>query len=77
MAPFHTTRLNWPEIGKARLGTGYDKIVTIESAVNFDDGATYNFRLWRDLIPENTMEYKIDLMRNGLAYIKEQFEGVK
>lgn len=73
MIPFHTARVNWPEIGRALRDAGYDKTVTIEAVVSFDGPSTYNMRMWRDLARDSDKEGRIDAMREGLAYIRGQF----
>lgn len=71
--PFHNTRFNWKEIGQTLREIGYDKTVTMESVVTFDDMATYNFRMWRDLIADPSMPARIEAMKAGIVFLKEQF----
>lgn len=71
--PFHNTRFNWKEIGQTLREIGYDKTVTMESVVTFDDMATYNFRMWRDLIEDPSMSARIEAMKAGIMFLKEQF----
>jgi len=71
--PFHNKRFNWPEIGQALRDAGYDKTVTMETVYTFDDMATYNFRIWRDLTDGTSMEDRIEAMKNGILFLKEQF----
>lgn len=71
--PFHTARINWPEIGQALRDAGYDKTVTIEAVVSFDGPSTYNMRMWRDLTSDFKKEMRIEAMQNGLTYIRGQF----
>lgn len=71
--PFHNTRFNWKEIGQTLREIGYDKTVTMESVVTFDDMATYNFRMWRDLIEDPSMPARIEAMKAGIVFLKEQF----
>ncbi|WP_343210669.1 sugar phosphate isomerase/epimerase family protein [Anaerolentibacter hominis] len=72
--PFHTKRINWPEIGRALKRIGYDKTVTIEAAVAFEGEATYNLRMWRNLLPDISLESRLNALREGLCYIRAQFE---
>ena len=44
--------------------------------MTFDDMATYNFRIWRDLIPDTSISGRIAAMNQGLTFLKEQFGGV-
>ena len=74
--PFHNTRVNWAEIGKALREAGYDKAagtVTMECVFTFDDMATYNFKMWRDLVEDVSMEGRIRKMAEGINFLKEQF----
>lgn len=71
--PFHNKRLHWPDIGQALRKAGYEKTVTMETVFVFDDMASYNFRIWRDMTEDITMEKRIDAMRNGISFLKEQF----
>ena len=74
--PFHNTRIDWPGIGRALRDAGYDKgpgTVTMECVFTFDDMATYNFKMWRDLVTDVSMENRIKLMRDGIGFLKEQF----
>jgi len=73
--PFHNVRFNWPEIGKALRDAGYDLTVTMESVMTFDDMATYNFRMWRNLMEDTSMDARIAAMRNGITFLKQQFEA--
>ena len=77
MIPYHCARINWPAIGQALRSIHYDKTVTIEAVVSFDGPSTYNMRMWRDLMPDLGKEARIAAMKEGLAYIKRQFEGVQ
>lgn len=76
MIPYHTARVDWPAIGRALRGTGYDKTVILEAVVSFDGPSTYSMRMWRDLIPDKSRKGRIEAMRKGLAYVKSQFEEV-
>ena len=71
--PYHNVRIDWPSIGKALKEAEYDKTVTIEAVVSFDGPSTYCMRLWRDLVDDRGKEMRIEAMRNGLQYIREQF----
>lgn len=71
--PYHNTRIDWPSLGRTLKEIGYDGTVTIESVVAFEDMGTYNFRLWRNLIDDTSMEGRIRAMRDGLGFLREQF----
>ena len=73
--PFHNGRFDWRAIGAALRDAGYDLTVTMETVVTFDDMATYNFRMWRDLIKDTSMAGRIRAMRDGLVFLRRQFEG--
>lgn len=73
--PFHNTRFNWPEIGKVLKEIGYDNTVTIEAVMKFDDEASYNLRMWRNLMEDVSMEARIEAMRQGILFLKEQFDS--
>ncbi len=75
MIPHHAARIGWKGIGNALRAAGYDGTVTIEAVVTFDEEATYPMRMWRDLLPDNSIEGRIEAMRKGLSYIRNQFEG--
>jgi len=71
--PFHNNRINWPEIGQTLKDIGFNKPIIIEAVLAFDDAATHNMRMWRDLIPDTTIEGRIDAMKKGIAFLKKQF----
>jgi D-psicose/D-tagatose/L-ribulose 3-epimerase len=72
--PFHNTRINWPEIGRALKYIGFDKPIIIEAVVAFDDEGSYNMRMWRDQIADTSIEGRITELKRGIAFLKEQFE---
>lgn len=71
--PFHNKRFNWPEIGQTLKEIGYDKTVTMEAVMTFDDMATYNFRMWRDMMEDTSVPARIEAMKQGILFLKEQF----
>ncbi len=71
--PFQNTRINWPEIGKVLKEIGYDNTVTLEAVMVFDDDASYNLRMWRNLMEDVSMEARIEAMKQGILFLKEQF----
>lgn len=73
--PYHSNRIDWRAIGEALRSTGYDGTVTIEAVVSFDGPSTYYMRMWRDLMEDGSKPARIEAMRAGLRYIKEQFEA--
>ena len=62
--PFHNKRFNWPEIGQTLKEIGYDKTVTMEAVMTFDDMATYNFRMWRDMMEDTSVPARIEAMKH-------------
>lgn len=74
--PFHNERFDWPAVGRALRDAGFDGPVIMETVMTFDDMATYNFRIWRDMIPDTSMSGRIAAMSQGLTFLKEQFGGV-
>ena len=68
--PFHNKRFNWPEIGQALKSIGYDNTVTMEAVMTFDDMATYNFRMWRDMMEDTSVPARIEAMKNGILFLK-------
>ena len=71
--PFHNKRINWPEIGKALKDISFDKSVVIEAIIAYDDIDAYNMRLWRDLIADTSLSGRIEELRKGVLFLKEQF----
>jgi D-psicose/D-tagatose/L-ribulose 3-epimerase len=72
--PHHNKRINWPEIGQTLKDIGFNKPIIIEAVLAFDNDITsHNMRMWRDLIPDTTMEGRITAMKSGIAYLKKQF----
>lgn len=73
--PHPASRICWPEIGKALRETGYGGSVTIESFLMFLGEASQNMRIWRDLEPDVSFLGRMQLLRQGLHYIKDCFEN--
>lgn len=71
--PFHNKRINWPEIGVALKEAGYDGTVTMEALMALDDDASYNLRQWRDHMDDVSLEARIEAMRQGIIFLKKQF----
>lgn len=71
--PFHNTRFDWPSVGKALRDAGFDGSVIMECVMTFDDMATYNFRIWRNLIDDVSVNGRIAEMKRGIQFLKEQF----
>ena len=71
--PFHHKRFTWPEIGQTLKEIGYDKTVTMEAVMTFDDMATYNFRMWRDMMEDTSVPARFEAMKQGILFLKEQF----
>ena len=73
--PHRDSRLDWAGIGKALRETGYTGTVTLEPILLFLGQPSYNSRLWRDLVEDGSQEKRLQLLREGLAFIRENFEG--
>lgn len=72
--PYHNKRINWPEIGQALRDINFNNPIIIEAVLAFDDFFTsYNMRMWRDLIDDTSIEGRIAAMKNGIAFLKKQF----
>lgn len=71
--PFHNTRINWKDIGTALKSIGYDKYVVLEAILAFDDEASYNMRMWRDLIEDTSLEGRMEAVKRGIEFVKAQF----
>ncbi|HBP39252.1 MAG TPA: hypothetical protein DD640_11055, partial [Clostridiales bacterium] len=72
--PFHNRRINWPLIGRTLKAIGYDGTVTMEAVMAFDDDASYNLRMWRNQMEDTSLEARIAAMKQGIIFLKEQFE---
>ncbi|WP_343210667.1 sugar phosphate isomerase/epimerase [Anaerolentibacter hominis] len=68
--PYHTDKINWPEIGRALRDVGYDDTVVLEAALIFDGSDTYCMRMWRNLIPDTSLEARLQMLREGIGYMK-------
>jgi len=71
--PYHNGRINWQSIGNALKETGYDGSVTLEPILLFLGKASYNSRLFRDLIDDRSQEARLEIIKNGLDFIKGNF----
>jgi D-psicose/D-tagatose/L-ribulose 3-epimerase len=72
--PFHNTRIDWKAIGRTLREIGYDSTVTMEAVMCFDDEASYNLRMWRNHLEDCSMQARIQAMKKGILFLKEQFE---
>ena len=72
--PHRGGRMDWTSIGKALRDTGYRGTVTLEPIFLFLGKASYNSRLWRDLIESDTEEERLRILADGLALIREAFK---
>lgn len=72
--PFHRGRINWPEVGRALRESEYTGTVTLEPILLFLGQASYNSRMWRNHITDLTMEKRLGMLKDGLDFIKGQFE---
>lgn len=73
--PAANGRIDWRGIGRALSNAGYQGTVTLESFLLFVGEFSYNARMWRDLVDDRSLEHRYQLMQDGLAYIRERFEG--
>ncbi|MGE4276482.1 MAG: sugar phosphate isomerase/epimerase family protein [Lawsonibacter sp.] len=73
--PHRNSRLNWGSIGRALRETGYQGTVTLEPILLFLGKASYNSRLWRDLIGDGAQEERLRILKEGLDLIRGEFEG--
>ncbi len=74
--PYHTNRTPWREVGAALRDIGYDKSVIVESFYKSGGEQGHNMRMWRNLAEDLSMEGRVKLAAQGIAYIREQFGGV-
>lgn len=72
--PRRESRLDWPGIGRALRETGYEGTVVLEPILLFLGPASYNSRLWRNHVEDSSMETRLELLKEGLDFIREQFE---
>ena len=73
MIPRHTARIDWKEVGGALAKAGYDGTVTIEAAVALEGEVSYPVRVWRDLLPDDSLRTRLSALDQGLRYIRAQF----
>lgn len=73
--PNKDSRLDWAGIGKALRETGYTGTVTLEPILLFLGQASYNSRLWRDLVEDGSQEARLRMLKEGLDLIRTNFEG--
>ena len=73
--PFHNKRINWPEIGQALKDIGFNKPIIIEAVLASDDAAIFTFymKMWRDIISDISLEGRITALKNGISFLKKQF----
>lgn len=71
--PYHTERINWRSIGEALRSIGYDGTVTIESFPLSLGQASHRTRIWRDVIEDPSLGYRLDRLKESLEYIRAQF----
>lgn len=71
--PREQSRINWREIGEALRQVGYQGTVTMEPILLFLGDASYNSRLWRDLIDDPAPQERLRLLRSGLDVIRTAF----
>jgi len=73
-APHHNKRINWPEIGQTLKDIGFNKPIIVEAVIAFDDFFTsHNMRMWRNLVPDTSIEGRVAVLKNGIAFLKKQF----
>ncbi|MDY4488253.1 MAG: sugar phosphate isomerase/epimerase family protein [Candidatus Limivicinus sp.] len=71
--PYHTERVNWPDVGQALRDIGYDGTVTIESFPLSLGQASHKTRIWRDVVEDPSLEGRLKLLKESMEYIKAQF----
>jgi D-psicose/D-tagatose/L-ribulose 3-epimerase len=71
--PHHDKRLNWSEIGKALNDIGYDKSVIVESFYRFGEKEGHNWRRWRNLAMDTSLQNLLKIGKEGIRYTREQF----
>lgn len=74
--PMPGSFLPFGEIGEALSEIGYDKCVSFEPLVHQGGTVALNGgSVWREMLPENITDTSLDdMLRQSLAFIKEQFE---
>ncbi|MCI8726439.1 MAG: sugar phosphate isomerase/epimerase [Hungatella sp.] len=75
--PYHTSRTPWKEIGAALREIGYDKSVIVESFYKSGGEQGHDMRMWRDLAEDLSIDGRLALAEQGIAYIRNQFGGTK
>lgn len=72
--PNRCSHVDWKRIASALKETGYDKQVIVESFYKFGGEQGHNMRMWRDLDEDLSIENRILLAKEGIAYIRQIFE---
>lgn len=68
-----SSRINWASVGKALRDTAYCGSVTMEPIFLFLGQASYNSRMWRDLIEDTCSEARLSILKDSLDFIKGTF----
>jgi len=72
--PYHNTRVQWPKIGKALRDADFNGAVIMETVLSVDNEVTYNMRGWRNLLKDLSIDCRIEAMRRGITFLREQFD---
>lgn len=72
--PYHNASIPWQKVGAALRDIGYDGAVIIESSLLHEEMYSYNFRLWRDLLPDHALAARLNALKNGIHFLQKQFE---
>lgn len=71
--PHPDSRIDWESIGRALRETEYKGSVTMEPIFLFLGQTSYNSRLWRDLIADDSLEERNRMLKESLDFIKKYF----
>ena len=72
--PYRESRLDWKAYGRALRDINYTGTVTLEPILLCLGKASYNSRLFRDLIIDPTLEARLRYLKEGLSFIRSTFE---
>ena len=73
--PYNGSRMDWKAYGQALRDINYEGTVTLEPILLCLGKTSYNSRLFRDLIEDPSLESRLRLLKDGLTFIKNTFEG--
>lgn len=64
------TDTNWPALISTLSQIGYSGIVTMEPMVLMETPSSAKYRIWRDMIPDNTQTTLLRCAQESISYIK-------